>query len=655
MTEKKTSKASKSSKTSKANKTNKKMGFQTEVSQLLHLVTHSLYSNKEIFLRELISNSSDAIDKLKFLALSDSSLYGDDGELKIQISFDKDNKTLTISDNGVGMTEKELVDNLGTIAKSGTKEFFGKLSGDKSKDSELIGQFGVGFYSSFIVADKVVVETLKAGKKKAFRWTSDGLSDFEIETIKRENRGTTITLHLKEDCLDFLERWQLNQIIVKYSDHISTCVELWQEPVAEEQDKDGKITVEAVAGKFVQINKAKALWTRSKSDIKKEDYQEFYKHISHDYQEAAAWSHNQVEGNLEYTTLLYIPKKAPMDMFQMESKHGLKLFVQRVFIMDEAQQFLPNYMRFVKGVIDSNDLPLNVSRELLQDNKITQTLKKTCTKRVLTMLDKLSKDEAKYKEFYAEFGNALKEGTAEDFANKDKITNLLRFTSTSTKDGELTSLNDYISRMKKGQDKIYYLVADSEISAKNSPHLEIFKKNGVEVILMWDRIDEWMMGNLFNFEEKTFESINKTDISGDLFSNKETEKDKKKDEENEKSFAQIISKIKEILADKVTEVRASKRLTQTPSCVVLEANAMSAQMLQLMRASGQEVPEQKYIFELNLEHKLIENLKLLKGEELSDWVKVLFNQAVLAEQGSVENSPEFIATLNKILGKSLPM
>ncbi len=627
----------------------KKMGFQTEVSQLLHLVTHSLYSNKEIFLRELISNSSDAIDKLKFSALSDGSLYGDDSDLKIQVNFDKNAKTLTISDNGIGMTEKELIDNLGTIAKSGTKEFFGKLSGNKSKDSELIGQFGVGFYSSFIVADKVCVETLKAGKKKAFRWISDGHSDFEIKSIKRKTRGTTVVLHLKDDCLNFLERWELNQIIVKYSDHISACVELWQEPVAEEKDKDGKVTVEAKAGKFIQINKAQALWTRNKSDIKKEEYQEFYKHVSHDYQEANTWAHNQVEGNLEYTTLLYIPKKAPFDMFQMESKHGLKLFVQRVFIMDEARQFLPNYMRFVKGVIDSNDLPLNVSRELLQDNKITQTLKKACTKRVLAMLEKMSKDESKYNEFYAEFGNALKEGTAEDFANREKISNLLRFNSTSISNEKTTSLKDYISRMKKGQDKIYYLVADSKISSQNSPHLEIFKKNGVEVLLMWERIDEWMMGNLFNFEDKSFESINKADITGELFNKKENKEESKQKQEKEKSFAEVITKIKDVLADKVSEVRVSKRLTQTPSCVVLEANAMSAQMLQLMKSSGQQVPEQKYIFELNLEHKLIENLRGLKKEELNDWINLLFNQAVLAEQGSVDNSPEFIAIINKLL------
>ncbi len=631
-------------------KKGEKLGFQTEVSQLLHLVTHSLYSHKEIFLRELISNASDAIDKLKFLALSDDSLYDGDGELRVQISFDSDANTLTISDNGIGMNREELIDNLGTIAKSGTKAFFSQLSGDASKDSELIGQFGVGFYSAFIVADSVSVVSKKAGEAQAWQWSSDGQSDFTLAEADKKERGTDITLHLKTEEKDFTNRWTLQNVITKYSDHISIPVELWQDPVEEQQDEDGNVTVEAKAGKFEQINRAKALWTRNKNEISDEEYQEFYKHISHDFQDAATWVHNKVEGNLEYTSLLFVPQKAPFDMFQRETKHGLKLFVQRVFIMDDAEQFLPHYLRFIKGVIDSNDLPLNVSREILQDNKTTQSLKKACTKRALGMLNALSNDEdsSKYAAFWKEFGNALKEGIGEDFVNREAICKLLRFASTQDSSLESTvSLASYVERMKDKQDKIYYLVADSKNTAKNSPHLEIFEKNGVEVLLMWEPIDEWMMSQLHEFDGKSFESINQTDITGELFKNAE---DEEKSEEDKAKTTEVIEKIKTVLGDKVTDVRESKRLTKTPSCVVLGEGGMTNQMMQIMKAAGQPVPEQKYIFEINSDHALIQQLATMEGDALNDWVEMLYGQALLAENGSLEDTAAFIATVNRLLG-----
>ncbi len=630
-------------------KSAEKLGFQTEVSQLLHLVTHSLYSHKEIFLRELIANASDAVDKLKFLALSDDSLYDGNGELKVQINFDSDKNTVTISDNGIGMNREELIDHLGTIAKSGTKAFFSQLSGDNAKDSELIGQFGVGFYSAFIVADSVDVTSLKAGEKQAYKWSSDGKSEFTLSESDKSERGTTITLHLKAEEKDFTNRWTLQNIINKYADHISVPVELWQEPVEEQKDEEGNITVEAKAGKFEQVNKAKALWTRSKSEISDEEYQEFYKHISHDFQDAASWVHNKVEGKLEYTSLLFLPKKAPWDMFQRETKHGLKLFVQRVFIMDDAEQFLPNYLRFIKGVIDSNDLPLNVSREILQDSATTQSLKKACTKRALGMLQSLAnnEDKSRYAEFWKEFGNALKEGIGEDFANRESICKLLRFASTNDNTLEPSvSLADYIERMQDKQEKIYYLVADSKNTAKNSPHLEIFEKNGVEVLLMWEPIDEWMMSQLHEFDGKAFESINQTDITGELFNN--TEEDKKSDEDKAKTDG-LIKKIKTVLGDKVTEVRESKRLTKTPSCVVLGEGGMTNQMAQIMKAARQPIPEQKYIFEINSDHKMVQQLADMEGDTLNDWVNMLYGQALLAENGSLEDTASFITTVNRLL------
>lgn len=627
-----------------------KLGFQTEISQLLHLVTHSLYSHKEIFLRELIANAADAIDKLKFLALSDDGLYDGNGDLKVQISFDSKNHTVTVSDNGIGMNREELIDNLGTIAKSGTKAFFSQLSGDASKDSELIGQFGVGFYSAFIVADKVSVTTLKAGETQALQWTSDGQSDFTVSESDKTERGTAVTLHLKADETEFANRWTLENIINKYADHISVPVELWQDPVAEEKDEEGKVTVEAQAGKFVQVNKAKALWTRTKNEISDDEYQEFYKHISHDFQDAATWVHNKVEGKLEYTSLLFVPKKAPWDMFQRDTKHGLKLFVQRVFIMDDAEQFLPHYLRFIKGIIDSNDLPLNVSREILQDSATTQSLKKACTKRALGMLQSLANDEDKqnYADFWQEFGNALKEGIGEDFGNRDSICKLLRFASSEDESlASSVSLDDYISRMKDGQEKIYYLVADSKNTAKNSPHLEIFEKNDVEVLLMWEPIDEWVMSQLHEFDGKSFESINQTDISGELFSSSE---DKQSDEDKAKND-DLIKTIKSVLGDKVADVRVSKRLTKTPSCVVLGEGGMSNQMHQIMKAAGQAVPAQKYIFEINTDHAMIQQLKTLDESVLTDWINMLFGQALLAENGGLEDTASFIATVNKLLGQ----
>lgn len=627
------------------------LGFQTEVSQLLHLVTHSLYSHKEIFLRELIANASDAIDKLRFLALSDNSLYDGNGDLKVQISFDADANTVTLTDNGIGMSREELIDHLGTIAKSGTKAFFNQLSGDAGKDSELIGQFGVGFYSAFIVADRVDVTSLKAGETQAWQWSSDGKSDFTLTENSKNERGTTITLHLKADESEFTNRWTLQNIINKYADHISVPVELWQDAVAEEQDEDSKVTVEAQAGKFEQVNKAKALWTRSKGDISDDEYQEFYKHISHDFQDAAKWVHNKVEGKLEYTSLLFLPKKAPWDMFQRDAKHGLKLFVQRVFIMDDAEQFLPHYLRFIKGVIDSNDLPLNVSREILQDSATTQSLKKACTKRALSMLQSLANDDdkTKYAAFWQEFGNALKEGIGEDFSNREAICKLLRIASTHDDSfSPSVSLTDYIERMQAGQDKIYYLVADSQNAAKNSPHLEIFAKNNVEVLLMWEPIDEWVMSQLHEFDGKSFESINQTDITGDLFNNTDSEE---KSDEDKATTNTVIEKVKNILGDKVTEVRESKRLTKTPSCVVLGEGGMTNQMAQIMKAAGQAVPEQKYIFEINSDHAMIKQLAQMEGEALSDWVNTLYAQALLAENGTLDDTAAFIETVNRLLTK----
>ena len=627
-------------------------GFQTEVKQLLHLMIHSLYSNKEIFLRELVSNAADAADKLRFSALEDGSLYENDGDLAVKISVDKEASTVTIADNGIGMTRDEVIANLGTIAKSGTKDFFSKLSGDNAKDSQLIGQFGVGFYSAFIVADKVTVRTRAAGTDaaEAIEWVSEGEGEFTIAEINKPTRGTEIVLHLREDEKEFADAWRLRSIISKYSDHISIPVQMWKDEVPESEGPDGE-KIEAQPGEWEVVNKATALWTREKSDISDEEYNEFYKHISHDFTDPLAWAHNKVEGKTEYTSLLYIPSKAPFDMWNRDQNHGLKLYVQRVFIMDDAEQFMPTYLRFVKGLLDSNDLPLNVSREILQDNKITQTLRQGCTKRVLQMLEKMAKNDAeKYQSFWNEFGNVLKEGPAEDFSNREKIAGLLRFSSThADSDAQTVSLADYIERMKEGQDKIYYLTADSLQAAKSSPHLEIFRKKGIEVLLMGERIDEWLTSHLTEFSEKQFVSIAKANLDlGDL----EDEESKKAKEEAEKEVEGLLERAKTALGDKVGEVKFTHRLTDSPACIVADDNGMTTQMMKLMQAAGQTVPDVKYHLELNPEHALVKMLADTQDEALfNEWVGVLFDQAALSEQGSLKDPSTFVQNLNSLLMK----
>lgn len=625
-------------------------GFQTEVKQLLHLMIHSLYSNKEIFLRELVSNAADAADKLRFKALENDSLYENDGDLCVKLSVDKDAGTLTIADNGIGMTRDEVIENLGTIAKSGTKDFFSKLSGDSAKDSQLIGQFGVGFYSAFIVADKVVVRTRAAGQPadQGVEWTSAGEGDFTVGNIDKETRGTEITLFLRDDEKEFADDWRLRSIISKYSDHISIPVRMWKAPVEESDGPDGE-KIPGQPGEWETVNKATALWTRDKSEITDEEYTEFYKHISHDFADPMTWAHNKVEGKTEYTSLLYIPSKAPFDLWNREQSHGLKLYVQRVFIMDDAEQFMPTYLRFVKGLLDSNDLPLNVSREILQDNKITQTLRQGCTKRVLQMLERMAKNDAeKYQLFWNEFGNVLKEGPAEDFSNREKIAGLLRFASTHNDSStQNVSLADYISRMKEGQEKIYYVTADSYQAAKNSPHLEIFKKKGIEVLLMGERIDEWLMQHLNEFDGKQLHSIARGDLDlGDL----DDEETKKAQEEAEKQIEGVLERAKTALGEKVLDVKFTHRLTESPACIVADDNGMTTQMMKLMEAAGQPVPEVKYHFELNPEHQLVKLLADVQDETLfKNWTEVLFDQAALSEQGSLKDPATFVKNLNGLL------
>jgi molecular chaperone HtpG len=627
-----------------------KHGFQTEVKQLLQLMIHSLYSNKEIFLRELVSNAADAADKLRFNALENDSLYENDGDLHVKISADSEAGTITIADNGIGMSRDDVIENLGTIAKSGTKDFFSKLSGDQAKDSQLIGQFGVGFYSAFIVANKVTVKTRAAGTAadQGVLWESDGEGEFSIGDIQKEGRGTEITLHLREDEKEFIDTWKLRSIIGKYSDHISIPVRMWKDEIPESDGPDGE-KIPAQPGEWEAVNKATALWTRDKSEISDEEYNEFYKHVSHDFADPLAWAHNKVEGKTEYTSLLYIPSKAPFDMWNRDQSHGLKLYVQRVFIMDDAEQFMPTYLRFVKGLLDSSDLPLNVSREILQDNKITQTLRQGCTKRVLQMLERMAKNDAeKYQSFYAEFGNVLKEGPAEDFANKEKIAGLLRFASTNTdSDTPTVSLQDYIDRMKDGQDKIYYVTADSYEAAKNSPHLEIFRKKGIEVLLLGERIDEWLMSHLTEFNEKQFQSIARADIDlGDM----DDEETKKAQEEAEKQVEGLTDRVKAALGDKVEDVKLTHRLTDSPAVIVADDNGMTTQMMKLMQAAGQPVPDVKYHFELNPEHQLVKHLADVQDEDMfAQWSKVLFDQASLSEQGSLKDPASFVKNLNSLL------
>jgi molecular chaperone HtpG len=621
-------------------------GFQSEVKQLLHLMIHSLYSNKEIFLRELISNASDAADKLRFQALSNPELYEGEADLGVKLTFDNDAKTLTVSDNGIGMTREDVIEHLGTIAKSGTADFFAKLSEDQSKDSQLIGQFGVGFYSAFIVADAVTVRTRAAGltADQAVQWHSSGEGEYTVEDISKDTRGTDIILHMRDDAQDFLSDWRLRDVVSKYSDHIGIPVSIW----TKEKDEEGN---EKDEGKWEQINKAQALWTRNKSEIDAEEYKEFYKHVSHDFAEPLVWSHNRVEGKNDYTSLLYIPSKAPWDMMNRDHKSGLKLYVQRVFIMDDAEQFMPGYLRFVRGLIDSNDLPLNVSREIRQDNKVTQSLRSACTKRVLTTLERMAKNDAeKYQTFWKEFGLVMKEGPAEDFTNKEKVAGLLRFASTETDSAEQSvSLASYIERMKEGQDKIYYLTADSYAAAKNSPHLEQFSAKGIEVILMYDRIDEWLMNYLTEFDGKQFQSITKAGLDLSQF---EDEAEKEKHKETEEEFKSVVERTKTYLGDRVKEVRTTFKLANTPAVVVTDDFEMGTQMAKLLEAAGQEAPQVKYILELNPEHTLVKRMADEAYEEaFGRWVEVLLGQAMLAERGSLEDPTQFVGAVNQLLRK----
>ncbi len=624
-------------------------GFQTEVKQLLSLMAHSLYSNKEVFLRELISNAADAADKLRFKALSNAALYEADGQLRVRLLIDKEKRTLTISDNGIGMTRDQAIEHLGTIARSGTAEFFSHLSGDQSKDSQLIGQFGVGFYSAFIVADKVTVLSRAAGADadQGVSWESDGSGSFSVATINKPTRGTDVILHLKEEESEFLDDWRLRSVIGKYSDHISVPVEMWKEP-EEQAAAEGEEKI-ITPGEWQQVNRATALWTRTPRDIKDEEYEEFYKHISHDFEAPLVWGHNKVEGSQEYTSLLYVPARAPWDLWNREQKHGLKLYVQRVFIMDDAEQFMPTYLRFVKGVLDSNDLPLNVSREILQDNKITAQLRKACSKRVLGMLSKLAKEDSdKYQQFWGEFGNVLKEGPAEDYAHKEDIAKLLRFASTHTdSDAQTVSLEEYVSRMKEKQSKIYYIIADNYLAASKSPHLELLRKKGVEVLLLWERIDEWLMNHLTEFDGKQFISVTQGDLQlGEL----EDEESRKQQEDLSKEYEGLVARVRSALGEKVKDVRISHRLTDTPSCVVTDAHGMSSHMMKLMQAAGQKVPEQKFILELNPEHGLVKRIANLSDETLfAEWSELLFEQAQLAEQGGLADTASFVSRVNRLL------
>ncbi|MBN6365499.1 MULTISPECIES: molecular chaperone HtpG [Providencia] len=615
-------------------------GFQSEVKQLLQLMIHSLYSNKEIFLRELISNASDAADKLRFRALSKPELYENDGDLHVRISADKEKGTLTISDNGIGMSREEVIENLGTIAKSGTKAFLESLGSDQVKDSQMIGQFGVGFYSAFIVADKVTVRSRAAGAPadEGVFWESAGEGEYTIADIEKAERGTEITLHLRDDEKEYLDNWRLRSVISKYSDHIALPVE-----IEEKNEEDGTVTWE-------KINQAKALWTRSKSEISDEEYAEFYKHISHDYADPLTWSHNRVEGKQEYTSLLYVPSKAPFDLWNRDQQHGLKLYVQRVFIMDDAEQFMPNYLRFIRGVLDSNDLPLNVSREILQDSALTRSLRSALTKRVLQMLEKLAKsDTEKYQTFWQQFGLVMKEGPAEDMANSETIAKLLRFATTHTDSSvQNVSLEDYVSRMVEGQDKIYYITADSYAAAKGSPHLELFRKKGIEVLLLSDRIDEWMMNYLSEFDGKQFQSVSKADESLD----KLADENKAEQEEADKQLEPFVERVKSFLGERVKEVKLTHRLTDTPAIVTTDADEMSTQMAKLFAAAGQAAPEVKYNFELNPTHPLVKKAAEVSDESVfADWVDVLLDQALLAERGTLEDPNLFIRKINELLLK----
>ena len=622
------------------------LGFQTEVKHLLKLMIHSLYSNKEIFLRELISNASDAADKLRFEALSNDSLYGKDSELKITVEYDKDARTVTISDNGIGMTRQEVMDNIGTIAKSGTKEFFEALTGDQAKDAHLIGQFGVGFYSSFIVADKVTLVTRKAGETadQGVRWESAGEGDYTLENISKATRGTDVILHLREGEDEFLNGFTLRNVIRKYSDHITLPIYMAKESVGEEKEEEKKEKPEMEV-----VNQASALWARPKNEIKDEEYMEFYKHVAHDFEDPIAYVHNQVEGKYEYTSLFYIPSRAPFDLWDRDSRHGIKLYVRRVFIMDDAKHIMPNYLRFVRGLVDSDDLPLNVSREILQQNKVIDNIRSASVKKVLGLMEDIAKnDKEKYQKIWDEFGRVLKEGPGEDFANKEKIGGLLRFSSTHT-DSETqdVSLADYISRMKEGQEVIYYITADSFAAAKKSPHLEVFRKKGLEVLLLHDTVDEWLVSSLMEFDGKKLESVTKGELDlGGL----EDEEEKKEKEEVNKDFQGIVAQMKSTLGEQVKDVRLTNRLTDSPACLVKDSDDMSANLERILKQAGQQIPGSKPILELNPHHPLVEKLKNEKdSERFQDMTFLLFDQALLAEGGQLDDPAAFVSRLNELL------
>ena len=629
------------------------LSFQAEVAQLLHLVTHSLYSNKEIFLRELVSNASDACDKLRYEALNNTALYEDAPNLEVRVSFDKQARTLTIADNGIGLSQQEAIDNLGTIAKSGTREFMNRLSGDQKADAQLIGQFGVGFYSGFIVADKITVESRRAGLKpeEGVRWTSGGAGDFEVEAITRPQRGTSVTLHLREEAQDYLSTWKLKSIIGKYSDHISLPILMRKEEWKEGEDNKGGEMV--LTDEWETVNQASALWARPKKAISAEQYQEFYKQISHDQEPPLAWSHNRVEGSTEYTQLLYIPSHAPFDLWNRDKAAGVKLYVKRVFIMDEAEALLPTYLRFVRGVIDSADLPLNVSRELLQESRDVKAIREGSTKRVLGMLEELAKaekeegaseeDKGKYTKFYAEFGAVLKEGLGEDFGNSERLAKLLRFASTSA-DAATVSLADYKARMKEGQEAIYYITADTMAAARNSPQLEVFRKKGIEVLLMTDRVDEWALNYLQEFDGTPLQSVAKGAVDlGKL----QDEAEKKAAEEAAETFKPVLEKLKAALKDKAQDVRVTSRLVDSPACLVAADGGMSMQLARMLKQSGQKVPETKPVLEVNAEHALVK--KLEGSAHFDDLAHILFDQALLAEGGLPEDPAAYVKRVNALL------
>ncbi len=628
------------------------LGFETEVKHLLHLMIHSLYSNKEIFLRELISNASDAADKLRFEALSNDGLYEGDSELKIRLEFDKEKRTITIIDNGIGMSRAEVQEHIGTIAKSGTKQFFEALTGEQAKDSELIGQFGVGFYSAFIVADKVTLTTRKAGadKSEGTRWESAGEGDYTIETVEKAKRGTEIVLHLKEAESEFLDGYRIRSIVRKFSDHISLPIVMDKEVMPAMEENEGEEAKPVAQIEEETINSASALWTKARQEISDEDYNQFYKHVGHDFQDPLTYVHSKVEGTNEYTMLLYVPSRAPFDLWDRDAKHGVKLYIRKVFITDDAEQLMPRYLRFIRGIIDANSLPLNVSREILQQSKQISSIKSGAVKKVLGMLEGLAKNEPeKYEKFWSQFGTVIKEGPIEDHGNKDRVAKLLRFASTHTDtDKQDVALEDYVSRMKEGQEKIYYVTADSFSAAKNSPHLEIFRKKGIEVLLLSDRIDEWLVSNLDEFDGKHLQSVAKGDLDlGSL----DAEEDKAAQEEVNKDFEAVIKQIKEVLGEKVSEVRLSHRLTESPACLVADVYGMSLNMERIMKDAGQLMGMgRKPIFEINPTHPLVVRMKAEQDDaRFADLTHILFDQAILSEGGQLDDPAAFVHKLNGLL------